>query len=40
MWKIGEFFASDVQQKKLNDYHAYQQTEVSGNPIGMVKPKS
>lgn len=39
MWKIDNFFESTIKQNTLQEYHKYLQTEVTGAPAGMIKPK-
>lgn len=40
MWKIGGFLESEMQENLLDDYRAYLETPVTGEPRGAIKPKS
>ena len=37
-WKLGDFLSSDIEKKKLENYHKYLQNPVTGMSVGMVKP--
>jgi len=38
MWKLGGVFESGVAKNMLNEFTAYCEMPVTGNPIGLVKP--
>ncbi len=38
MWKLGGFFCSEIEQKRLADYQSYLLRPVTGMPVGMIKP--
>ena len=38
MWKLGGFFASETEQKRLSSYQQYLLQPLTGNPVGMIKP--
>ena len=40
MWKVGKTLESIETQKKLEQFHAYMQIPVTGEPKGQIKPKS
>lgn len=40
MWKLGPFLNSSLEQHRLNLYKNYLQQQLTGKPVGMVKPES
>jgi hypothetical protein len=39
MWKLGGFLCSDLEQTKNSAYHSYCQRQLTGMPMGVVRPK-
>ena len=40
MWKLGKSLKNTETQKQLEDFHAYLQIPVTGEPKGQIKPKA
>lgn len=38
MWKLGGFLGSDIEKSRFAEYHSYRQSQLSGVPVGMIKP--
>jgi hypothetical protein len=38
MWKIGGFFKNDDKRRELSSYSEYLRMQVTGRPVGMIKP--
>jgi hypothetical protein len=39
MWKINDIFSDKDKQIEIESYYKYLETTLTGNPIGVVRPK-